>query len=155
MDALTSRIASCLAPLRRAGLATRSNMVGCLEQDLKRIEAEFCILLPRAYRAFLTLCGSRCGKFMEGTDLFCSDLLSNRFNAEYLLVECNVENFLLEKDFVFAVHQGYEFLYFTTGESDDPPVKRYIEDDCGPVQVSSSFSEWLRRAVYDEVVANN
>ena len=62
---------------------------------------------------------------------------------------------LKDTDFVFAVHQGYEFLFFGAQESDDPAVWRYAEGDAAPQEVFSQFSEWLNACVSDEIDADS
>ena len=76
-----------------------------------------------------------------------------RGDAEHLLEETNASFRLTNADFVFAMHQGYQFLYFTTGQSDDPPVWHFAEGDTEPRRVFAHFSEWLSACVTDEIAA--
>jgi hypothetical protein len=57
-------------------------------------------------------------------------------------------------DFVFAVHQGYTFLFFRCGGSDDPPVFLYEEGETRFRQVADSFSAWLVGCAQDEIDAD-
>ena len=51
---------------------------------------------------------------------------------------------LSKEDFVFSMHQGYEFTYFKLSEGDDPPVYQYVEGNGSPVLTWNSFSDFLR-----------
>ena len=51
------------------------------------------------------------------------------------------------------MHQGYQFLYFTTGQLDDPAVWHFAEGDTGPRCVFARFSQWLSACVSDEIAA--
>jgi hypothetical protein len=50
--------------------------------------------------------------------------------------------------FVFASHQGYEFMLLELRENDpDPPVWLYQEGEPNPVPKWTSFSEFLQSAL--------
>lgn len=83
--------------------------------------------------------------------MFYPEIIFNRSVAEELL-EADVADFRLsESDFVFAHHQGYQFMYFSTGGSDDPPVYYYMEGTRSPQKKYDSFSEFLLKAAEDYV----
>lgn len=138
-----------------AGVANAQTLKGCSETEIATIEKTHNLNLPESYRRFLSLMGRGAGQFLIGTDFLYKDLPGLRKNAEILLHECKAKFSLFSKDFVFAVHQGYEFLFFSTGNSTDPPVFLFVEDDQEPKQVASSFSEWLLMCVGDEIATYN
>jgi hypothetical protein len=136
-----------------ARLATENRVEGCSEAEVASIERTFGLTLPRAYRAFLLRMGKAAGEFWTGTNYQFPELLELRETAEALLIEGGARWQLGAPDFVFAVHQGYQFLFFRTGTSDDPEVFHYLEGDEGARSVAPSFSAWLAGCVDDEIAA--
>jgi hypothetical protein len=51
------------------------------------------------------------------------------------------------------MHQGYQFLFFRCGVSDDPPVYLFLEHEPRVQRVAESFSSWLASAAQDEIEA--
>ena len=150
-----SLVESAVTRLIEAGLAEPATIRGCREEEIGRLEQDLCVALPAFYRLFLTRMGRSCGAFLTGTDFLFPDLGSLRLQAEQLLLETNVGFRLKDADFVFAVHQGYQFLVFDTKESDDPAVWLYEEGDVASRKVFNHFSEWLEACVSDEIDANS
>lgn len=146
-------IEQAASQLLQAGIANSRTLKGCTEESITKIESIYNIHLPRPYRFFLLHMGLSAGKFLQGSDFLYKDLTDLRKRAEILLKQCKAKFALAPTDFVFLVHQGYQFLFFKTNESEDPPVFLYIEDDELPKQVSCSFSEWLTMCVTDEIAA--
>jgi hypothetical protein len=139
--------------LIEAGLAGPATIRGCREEEIGRLEKELGVALPALYRLFLARIGRSAGAFLSGTDFLFADLGGLRLQAEQLLHESKAGFRLSDTDFVFAVHQGYQFLFFDTKESDDPAVWRYEEGDTASRKVFSHFSEWLDACVADEIKA--
>lgn len=48
-----------------------------------------------------------------------------------------------ENTFVFAMHQGYSFMFFCLDESDDPAVWYYLEQSGTYSRQSQSFSKYV------------
>lgn len=140
--------------LTAAGLVTPETLQGCSEQEIAALERDLGVQLPAIYREFLAVMGRRAGTFFEGTDFLYRDLPTLREQAEHLLRRCNAGLALDHSDFVFAVHQGYTFLFFRCGGSDDPPVRLYEEDETSFREVAKSFSSWLVGAARDEIDAD-
>jgi hypothetical protein len=140
--------------LASAGLVRPNELRGCSEEDVRELEAATGVRLPASYRAFLQVMGRSAGDFFDGTDVLFPALLTLREDAEFLLQRCNAAVRLLPNDFVFAVHQGYTFLFLRTDGTDDPPVYVYLEDDPEFRKAGDSFSSWLRGAVQDEIGAS-
>jgi hypothetical protein len=93
--------------------------------------------------------GRSAGEFLVGTDFLFPDVLTLRGQAEGLLRECAAPLVLDPADFVFAMHQGYQFLFFRCDGSDDPPVFHYQDGDSF-TRVADRFSAWLAYCVVDE-----
>jgi SMI1 / KNR4 family (SUKH-1) len=136
-----------------AGLADPATIRGCRGEEIDRIEKDLGMALPASYRRFLMKMGRSAGAFLSGTDFLLADLGGLRAQAELLLHEAKMGFHLKDTDFVFAVHQGYQFLFFDTAEPDDPAVWLYAEGDVAPRQVFGHFSQWLDACVSDEIAA--
>jgi SMI1/KNR4 family protein SUKH-1 len=141
--------------LIEAGLAEPAEIRGCRDKDIERLEKESDVALPAYYRLFLSRMGRSAGAFLLGTDFLFADLGGLRRQAEQLLQETKAGFRLKDTDFVFAVHQGYQFLFFDTKESDDPAVWLYDEGDDAPRKVFSHFPEWLNACISDEINAHS
>lgn len=141
------------ARLIDAGLADETTLQGCREDEISHLECSLGIELPSIYRQFLARLGRSAGAFLTGTDFLCAFLPELRRQAERLLEETNASFRLAETDFVFASHQGYQFLYFTTGQLGDPAVWCFADGDSEPRCVFDHFSQWLSACVSDEIAA--
>ena len=98
--------------------------------------------LPEIYTSFCEYIRTSPHLYFIGSDF--AGLHNNlQEPAIELLAENNTVNFLTETDFVFLMHQGYIFLYFSTTQLPDPDVWIYTESDEQPRLVSklSSFLE--------------
>jgi hypothetical protein len=101
--------------------------------------------LPSSYVQFLKIAGRGAGRFLQGSDFAFPELLELRSWAEELLVEAGVEFRLRPEDFVFFMHQGYQFWFFRNAEG--VPVFGFGEGEPMPRATFSSFPEWLQDAV--------
>lgn len=144
---------TAIAALVAAGLVDSSTIQGCKEAEISTLETRLGIRLPRSYRSFLAAMGRAAGTFLVGTDILYSLLPTLRRQAERLLTECGGSLALDPADFVFAVHQGYEFLFFTCGASDDPPVFLYEEGEATFRRVAETFSSWFASCAQDEIAS--
>lgn len=137
--------------LIQGGRASEETLVGCTEDEIASIERLYGLRMPGLYRAFLSRMGRSAGEFLADTDLLFTDLPSLRKEAVELLEEIRAPFKLDATDFVFAVHRGYQFLYFPVTGSEDPPVYHFLEGDDAPKQVYDRFSDWLLGSVADEI----
>ena len=145
-------IKSAVAKLKESGLAAPGEIHGCTPEQISALEAQTGVRLPSAYRSFLRTMGERAGEFLVGTDWTFRNLVGLKTAAERLLKRNRVEATPLSaSSFVFAMHQGYQFLYFDAAASADPPVFLFLDSESGPRKVFESFSEWLDRCVDDEI----
>ncbi len=104
---------------------------------LSRIENECGILLPEIYKDFYNSCSTAIPDNLIGTDLINNNSFIDLRNWAYeLLTGDRVDNFVKNDDFVFMMHQGYVFWYFSANNDPDPIVYGYFEgrlqsDNCG------------------------
>jgi hypothetical protein len=139
--------------LTAAGLASQGQVEGCSEADIAGLEATLGVKLPAVYRRFLARMGRSAGELLVGTDFLFHDLPTLRQQAERLLEQQGARVTLDAQAFVFAVHQGYQFLFFETDGGPDPEVFLFVDGENEPQKVADSFSTWLTGCVADEIVA--
>ena len=145
-------IKAAVAKLKESGLAAPAEIHGCTAKQISALEAQTGVRLPSDYRLFLCTMGEGAGQFLVGTDWTFRNLVGLKAAAERLLKKSRVEAAPLSAStFVFAMHQGYQFLFFDTTASSDPPVYLFLDSGPTPRQVSMTFSEWLMRSVDDEI----
>jgi SMI1-KNR4 cell-wall len=137
--------------LIESGLASKFNIKGCSEEEVIKLERYFELRLPVVYRDFLLRMGHRAGSYHQGTDIFYSDIFSNREGLEELLEEDNFSVYLEQTFFVFSCHQGYIYHFFDIRESlIDPPVYGYKEGDLQFKRINDAYSSFLLRSLEDE-----
>lgn len=100
----------------------------CSEQEVQELEQQLERQLPAAYREFLLTMGHGAGEMFQADDCFYGDLPKIQRLANILLAQNNVATPLPADAFVF-LYAGYQFLFFRTGEGDDPPTYYYMEGD--------------------------
>lgn len=109
---------------------------------LDQLENKHGFTLPRSYRRWFENGGPNHPDFI-GTDM--DEGLIGDLNqwAEELLAESESNFKLPDNAFVFAMHQGYIFMYFICNGIADPEVWYYHEGDPEPRVKWSSFSDFL------------
>ncbi len=132
-----------------SGAATPSDIVGCSDSDVDRLETSLGVSLPRVYREFLKTMGRSAGRLFVGTDVFYAKVGELKTWAEEMLQESSSSACLPEDSVVFLMHQGYVFCFFRTSEGDDPPVYRVLEGGAIPERPWESFTEFLMQSVQD------
>ena len=103
---------------------------------------------PSTYNEFLKRMGNgtRNG-FLQGSSCFFNELENLKEWSLELLKENNSKLILSDNDFVFWMHQGYQFSFFKLDEGDDPPVYYYTEvtNQLDYVKITNSFTNFLSR----------
>lgn len=136
--------------LIKAGIAQPSQIRGCSTHEVSGLESKFEGRLPHSYKLFLLTMGHGAGKFFEGTDIFYPNLQKAQQSAEELLADDGNPFELSNYDFVFASHQGYQFMYFNIDDqNEDPPVFYYMEGGQVAQKKWHSFSDFLLKSVED------
>ncbi len=138
-----------MAALVSAGISANENNTKCTSDEINCLESKLKMKLPAAYRYFLEKMGHGFGDFYQGTDWTFDRLGQLLSEARLLLDECGSEFRLTDSSFVFSMHQGYSFLFFTGNEC-NPPVNVYVEFE-KPVVVANCFTEWLRKTAEDQI----
>jgi hypothetical protein len=113
--------------LKELKLVSPNELSGCTADEVNRLEQQLKISLPAAYQEFLLWMGHGAGQFLRGSDCFYKHLPYLRDWAIELLQENNFPEPLPEDAFVFFMHQGYQFSFFSLSEGDDPPIYSYCE----------------------------
>lgn len=128
----------------------REGLEGCSAEHLEDIESTLGVRLPATLAELLRRIGRSRGHLFAGADFSYPEILGYREVAASLLAE-QEELDLEEHTLVFWMEQGYQFFFVNTGESEDPTVFFYNDDDPEFVEVAESFTEWLRGCIGEEV----
>ena len=138
-----------LPELIEAGFAERAKtFLGCTEEEISSLEAEFQLRLPEAYKAFLRAFGKQSGFFLDDCSYLYPALKAIKKEAEHMAQKLS---FKLEPSwFVFLVRDEI-FLYFDTNQGQDPPVWRFDEGTEKIELVFPSYSAWLNNIVEGDV----
>lgn len=154
-----AKIAAFVDLLLRGGLAEPSDLRGCSDEEIARLEAHHGLRLPVVFRAYLARVGNGAGAFMVGSDYLYPELFRLHKTAEVFLAANGGPFTLRPDDFVFLIHHDYRFWWFPTADAgDDPPVFFYSEVDGGdppiltPLQLADAFSAWLLRTAGEAAV---
>ncbi len=149
------KIEEVLGQLRQIDEPILERLVGCTQEDILQIEQSFGFRLPGAYVALLRRIGRDAGGLMTGVGFVFPELLGFRETAESLLDDLDdTERIGIElgvRDFVFLMIQGYQFFFFRAGDSDDPAVFFYDDDEPSFKEVYGSFVEWLDVCMKEEL----
>ena len=148
---MSTAVRAALMRLEGSQLVSERTLVGCTDGEIAALEETLGLALPSAYRQFLGGAGKFAGSFMEGSDFLLNDLIDINEAAVELADDEGLGNEVRGHP-VFLMHQGYQFLFFADGDSNDPPVMRFLEGE-GIDQVASAFSEWLTRTISEETQA--
>ena len=88
--------------------------------------------------------GTRNG-FLQGSSCFFSELAHLKQWSLELLKVNKSELSLANNDFIFWMHQGYQFSFFKLNEGNNPSVYYYTEvnNQSNFVKITNSFTEFL------------
>ena len=129
-------------------VASDSDVRGCSQDDIDRLEGSSGVQLPDAYRRFLRGIGQAAGDFMSGSD-FCLGFLERiQRGAREMAGDsgCAVP----QTYFVFFSHQGYEYLLLDTESGANPSVYYLGEGAVELRALEQTFAEWFSSTVREE-----
>jgi len=116
----------------------------CTGSQIEDLEVKYNVKLPKEYIEFLK------GKYPEIQPLLVGSDYDYRYLTELKkwaneILKENGNPFKLEKnDFVFLMHQGYQFMFFTCSDDlDDPPVYYYLEGEPDRELKFECFTDWV------------
>ena len=116
----------------------------CTADEIRALEEKYSVTLPAKYKEFLKAGDALFQEIMVGSDFHPPYLENLNDWAKELLEEDGNSHKLKPGDFVFCMHQGYQFLFFNCLEStDDPPVYYYLEGGDGFQEVAPSFTSYI------------
>jgi hypothetical protein len=100
--------------------------------------------IPNNYLKFMEKCGNGFRVF-KGSSYTMSEILDLKKWAVELLEEDNSSEVLSDYDFVFFMHQGYQFYFFRLDEGNDPRIYFYEEGEHSQkfVEKYDSFLDFL------------
>lgn len=111
-------------------------------KTLKLLEQKYAIELPTSYTEWFMRGGPHSRNFI-GSDMDLPYLPELNEWAIELLEESGCNYKLPNNSFVFAMHQGYQFMYFICDGNNDPEVWYYLEGDMEPYVEWKSFSDFI------------
>lgn len=126
------------------GVSGSSSFFGCSEKEIEQVRIEAGFPLPQAYSEFLRQMGKGAGRFFEGTDLFYPTMFQNTEAAREMLAELECGLTLPKQSFVFAMHQGYQF-YFFSNENNNPAVYYYMEGNFQFDLWNDTFTDFIKQ----------
>lgn len=130
-------------------VASPATIAGCTSAEIDAIKQSIRKPLPEVYEQFLTMMGRQAGRFFQGTDMYYPAILGLNEDAAQILEEESAGLVLPETAIVFSMHQGYQFMFMSSDEGDDPPVYYYIEGADQFVRKYDHFSQFLLDATAD------
>ena len=81
---------------------------------------------------------------LRGTDVASpTDLLYFLGDARDLAADSETGFEIPPTAVVFAMHQGYAFVYFDDLAAFDPPVYQYVEEDAAPIRIAETLVEFF------------
>ena len=138
--------------LIKEGVIRENKTLGCNDEEIKKLEDYYNIVLPQPYIIFLKTLGKNTDLFLNGTDFLFDKLFKLREYAIDLLDKDGISDILEANDFVFMSHQGYQFLFFKTSSS-DTSIYYYEEGEKKAQKVYDNFDEWFFETAKDEIEA--
>jgi hypothetical protein len=123
-------------------IAKKDHIIGCTQDEIRKLEIHYKITLPKSYKDFLLTLGKRSGGFCGDLLISYQFLFDLKVYALKILRYDNSDLKLPDDTFVFNVYNDEGFSYFQTDiNNDDPPVYVYQNGDI--VRDFKYFSEWL------------
>lgn len=136
---MNSRVVDVFDRLRQAGVVGDANLKGCTESEIALLESKIGARFPDAYRTYLVLAGHFAGGFLAESEARYEDLP----DIQEALAELPAAWRPSPADFVFMMHQGYEFSFFELGGPEDPEVWQFVEGWEAPLLGWTTFSGFL------------
>jgi hypothetical protein len=133
------QVAAVFERLRNAGLVGDATLVGCSDAEIARLETELGRPLPESYRTYLRLAGKSAGEFLAASEARFQNLGQIKEGIDEVEGDWQPSR----DDFVFMMHQGYEFTFFKLSDDPEPPIWQYVEGHAGPEVAWPSFSAFL------------
>jgi hypothetical protein len=128
--------------LLSSGLADTKTLRPCSAGDVRAVQRTVTHPLPTPYIDFLRSIGRGAGDFMSDLTIFYPELLSNTESMRKLMSQDSAP--LPANAFVICHRYGSQMLYFLLGESDDPAIFRWHDEE--PYEFRQVFShlwDWI------------
>jgi hypothetical protein len=131
------------------GLTFSAPVEGMTEDEIDDLEMVCGVTLPIAYTDFLKDCGKKAGT-LWGRDWFTYPTLK-MLKGFYLksLARAGYSEGLPDGVFVFLCSDLSVYSYFLCGESDDPEVMLFSEEEGGALASGIAFSDYVKKSILD------
>lgn len=133
------------------GLAVEGDFLGCSHSEITQVELMAGGKLPRVYNDFLLRLGRSAGKFLSGSSIFFPEVLSLRTWAMELIQVVPAEFVLSDREYVFFMHQGYQFSFFRLDGTENPPIWYFYETWKKPREIAGTLSQYLLDLAREEL----
>lgn len=119
---------------------------GLGESEIAELEIKFNLVLPLAYKEFLSLFGRDSGNLLKSYLVVESKLAMNRESAldasQDEMSGDRVE--VLDSWFFFAQWQGYNFFFFDCAEGNEDPAVYILDDSPSVTKYKDSFTQFVK-----------
>ena len=146
-SSIEERFDAFVARLIGTGVAGESDLLGCTDAQIGRLERKYGVTLPQSYRCYLSRMGRGAGR------LFTHDHVRAAYQDVLTLTEqerkrqqtCPTDERVdLPTDALIVLDRlGDQHLFIRCGRRKDPPVLYYADWDRAPVQSHTSVLDWL------------
>jgi hypothetical protein len=159
-DSIKTRFDAFVVRLINSGVASPTELVGCSDDEIERLERKYEVRLPTSYRLFLQVMGHKSGR------LFTHDHVSTSYSEVLGLTEKQIqfwqetpesERVMLPADALVILNRlGEQWLCIRCTGSDDAVVLYYSEWETTMKESHPSVLEWLEtwRAEAEEAIAS-
>jgi hypothetical protein len=142
-----SQVIAVFERLRSAGVVGDATLVGCSDGEIAGLETQLGSPLPESYRTYLRVAGKGAGEFLAASEARLQDLGEIKQGIDEMEGSWRPK----QHDFVFMMHQGYEFTFFELSDDPDPPIWQYLEGHSGPELAWPSFSAFLESMASEHI----
>jgi hypothetical protein len=122
------------------------NAEGLPDEEIQALEIEFSVLLPAAYREFLSFFGRRPGQLLSSYLVTIDKLKGNRESAIRAshdeLTNKSVE--VKASYFFFGQWQGYNFFFFDCAAANDNPAVYILADSPEIYKYKETFTDFVK-----------
>jgi hypothetical protein len=146
-SSIEKRFDAFVARVVATGVAHESDLRGCTDAEIGRLERKYGVSLPRSYRCYLTRMGRGAGR------LFTHDHVRASYDDALTLTEqererrraySTAERVEVPSDALIILDRlGDQHLFIRCGRRQDPPVLYYADWDHTVVESHPSVLDWL------------
>ena len=140
--------------LETSKIAKESDLKGCSDDEIKALEEKYHLILPKAYKEYLTHMGRTSGRLfthdhlavfykhvLNLTQEFLDDVVNEPDDDDYYNAPDNVH--LPKKALIISGRLGAWWLFILCNGDDNPPVWSIDENNWNVEKFHPSVTQWL------------